>query len=180
MDNVKSSVETSPTTAPVAESTPTYAPIRGVTVGNLTGDSAVRVDALNRASRRRSVGSQSLAAVFFIAALVPAILVCLLFGLSHRIYQIPYSPVWSWAAVVISLFLALRASFIGRYRSTASGGFLPLIGIVVLLLVPSVTVLYLQRVLHPTSFSLALAQMLLYGISTVALLMFSLSFASVE
>jgi hypothetical protein len=180
MDDVKSPIERSPATTPVTESTPTYAPIRGVTVGNLTGDSAARADALERASRRSSVGGQSLAAAFFIAALIPAIWVCLLFGLSHRAHQIPYEPVWSWAALVISLFLAIRAAFVSRSRSKAASDFLPLIGIVVLLLVPSVTVLYLQQTLHPTPFPLALAQIALYGISAIALLMRSLSFASIE
>jgi hypothetical protein len=180
MDKVKSSVETSSTRTPVTESTPTYTPIRGVTVGNLTGDTAARADAFERASRRASVGGQSLAAVFFIAALIPAIWVCLLLGLSHRAHQIPYSPVWSWAAAAISLFLALRAAFVSRYRSDAASGLFPLIGIVVLLLVPSVTMLYLQRTLHPTSFSLALAQMVLYRISAIVLLMLLSSFARVE
>jgi hypothetical protein len=158
----------------MGQAPPAVPPMRSVTIGSLNNvPTGSRSEDMSRA-----VQGQGVAAALFGVALLPAIILCLMFGLSHRAQQIPASPVWAWAAPVIALFLVIRTAMLGAVRKTSLTGWILPFLLLVLLLAPAATVLYLRLTIHPVGTGLVVAQITLYVISLVVLLMASLSSAT--
>ncbi len=158
-----------------------YGPIRGVTVGYETGAMAAREDDLTRVARRGAVRGQALAAMLFVVALLPPIILCLLYGLSHRADQIPYASLWAWGAGVIALLLTARVTAVAIMRPGARSGLtVPLASVICFLLIPSAVVLYMELAAGRTTFEMGVTGMVLYAVAAIALLMVSLTLAPLE